>query len=158
VAPLNARADFPIRSAVPVSAPQAACDRAQSRGLPEVAGDWSGGSISASATLAARIERARCTFVDRARSKIERAAELASELALHDASTSRLALEELQRLAHSLCGTAGSFGYERLSEIAGTLEDAIVSGHTTHQQIPDLVVEMATEFLGRVTGQQLDFA
>jgi len=155
---MNARADFPIHSAVPIPATRVACEAERSGRLREAAGEWHGGSMGASDALAARIERARCTFVDRARGKIERAAELASELALHDVSTSKPALEELQRLAHSLCGTAGSFGFVRLSDVAGSLEDAILSGHATQQCIRDLVVEMAAEFLGRVTGRQLDFA
>ena len=48
-----------------------------------------------------------------------------------DPESSRHAFEEARSRAHSLRGTAGSYGYFRVSEAAGKLEDALSDAHTS---------------------------
>lgn len=118
-----------------------ACDHRPDAGAPD-------DPVTMSPSLTVRIDRARRSFVARAHGKIARATEITAQLG-PDADADP-ALAELQDLAHSLCGTAGSFGYRRLSEIAGALEDATLSTRTRYFYIFRLVVALATEFLARV--------
>jgi len=110
---------------------------------------------AARARLSERIEKARRMFVSRAHAKIDRAAELISVLERDGATAGSPELGELRTIAHSISGTAGSFGYDRLSEIAEKLEAAISSGRHLVLAIADLVVAMAIEFLHNVAGLQL---
>lgn len=108
--------------------------------------------------LADRIERARQMFVSRTRTKIERATELTSSLNSENPSAVDAALEELRTIAHSLSGTAGSFGYGKLSEIADDLENTILSGQRPSPAIVDLVIRMAFEFLNQVGARRTELA
>ena len=105
-------------------------------------------------TLSERIERARLAFISSAKGKVERAAELASALDSGATGNAKSTLVELRTIAHSLSGTAGSFGYRRLSEIADRLEATIVSGDRPSPAIIDLVMEMALEFMHHVAGRR----
>lgn len=153
---MNAFAEISMRFADPV-----ASVRSKPKLAPALAADTSAprnqDEVAAPRCLADRIERARHAFVARAHAKIERAAELTSSLDPKPLSPADPALAELQTLAHSLSGTAGSFGYGRLSEIAGRLEEAILSGAPQHHRILGLVIDMGAEFVSRVGGRQLDF-
>ena len=115
-------------------------------------------SVDAGTELAQRIEQAHKAFVERTRKKIARATELTMALKEEQAPAMEAALEELRTLAHSLAGTAGSFGYAGLSDIAETLETAISSGQHHSQSIPSLVIEMAYEFLDGTIGKQANLA
>ncbi len=41
--------------------------------------------------------------------------------------------DELRRLAHSIAGAAGTFGFPTLSRAAAIIDDAFVAGHTPGQ-------------------------
>jgi HPt (histidine-containing phosphotransfer) domain-containing protein len=56
--------------------------------------------------------------------------------------------EDLHRLVHRLSGAAGTFGFRRLSDLAATAEDALVTGGPNRTgALADLVEE-----LERLTG------
>ena len=93
-----------------------------------------------------RIETARAAFLHRAGEKIHRAASLATMLKAGQTAEQQATLTELETLAHSLAGTAGSFGYASLSERAELLEDAIVT-HALRPKILALVAGMVSAFL-----------
>lgn len=59
--------------------------------------------------------------------------------------------DEARRLAHTLKGTAGSFGYPRVTELASTLEASIKSGRTG-EAAPALAALNALEEVRRLTG------
>ena len=110
--------------------------------------------VPASAVLAERIARARAAFAARAHDKVLRLAQIATGLGSERSGVSGPEINEIRELAHSLAGSAGSFGFGQLSEIAGALEDAILSGQPSRHQVRGLVAEIADEFLARVTGSQ----
>lgn len=110
--------------------------------------------VPASAVLAERIARARAAFAARAHDKVLRLAQIATGLSPEQDSVCGPELDEIRELAHSLAGSAGSFGFGRLSEIAGVLEDAILSGQLSRHRVRSLVADVTAEFLARVTGCQ----
>ncbi len=139
---MNAYAEVQLHDADPLSP---ACATRLTAGGP------------ASAALAERIARARASFAARAHDKVLRLAQIAAGLAPGRAACGP-EIDEIRDLAHSLAGTAGSFGFGQLSEIAGALEDVILSGQPTRHQVRGLVADIAAEFLARVTGCQPAFS
>ncbi len=103
-------------------------------------------ALDGRAQLRDRIETARAAFLHRASEKIHRAASLATMIKAEQAANRQATIVELETLAHSLAGTAGSFGYACLSERAELLEDAIVT-QAPHAKILALVAGMVSAFL-----------
>lgn len=94
-----------------------------------------------------RIEGAHRLFLSRTHKKLLRASEIASAMEDASAPEHRAALSELQEIAHSIAGNAGSFGYQRLTEIAEKLEAAIDMERFDQDLIFDHIIAMASEFL-----------
>jgi HPt (histidine-containing phosphotransfer) domain-containing protein len=55
--------------------------------------------------------------------------------------------QTVERVAHTLKGSSGNLGAQRMAAPCGELQDAGVSGHLTHA--PELLEELEVEF-GRV--------
>lgn len=95
-----------------------------------------------------RVKGAHRLFFSRTHKKLLRAAEIAAAMDDPAAPENRASLSELQNIAHSIAGNAGSFGYQKLSEIAEKLDAALDLERFDQDLIFDHVIAMAAEFLG----------
>jgi HPt (histidine-containing phosphotransfer) domain-containing protein len=59
---------------------------------------------------------------------------------LRDLARGDLGSSELQDLAHSLAGAAGTFGFPRVSEVAGAVDDRFALGQTPSQADVDALI------------------
>lgn len=73
-------------------------------------------------TIAALLQQHRAAYLQALPARLAQLDTLAGHL---DASDEPATLPELERLAHSLAGSAGTFGFSELGEAARTLELAI---------------------------------
>jgi HPt (histidine-containing phosphotransfer) domain-containing protein len=59
---------------------------------------------------------------------------------LRDLARGDLGSSELQDLAHSLAGAAGTFGFPHVSEVAGRVDDRFAVGQTPSQADVDALI------------------
>jgi HPt (histidine-containing phosphotransfer) domain-containing protein len=59
---------------------------------------------------------------------------------LRDLARGDLSSSELQDLAHSLAGAAGTFGFPHVSELAGRVDDRFALGQTPSQADVDALI------------------
>ena len=66
--------------------------------------------------------------------------------------------EEFRRIAHSLRGAGGSYGFDSISEVAGRLEKAYIAGETSErlaaliESLEKVVEESESRHLARIGG------
>lgn len=73
----------------------------------------------------AQIARLAASFCERACTEADELDALADRLATENAEAARAAI---RRIAHRMAGTAGTFGFQHLSDVAARLEDLALSG------------------------------
>jgi HPt (histidine-containing phosphotransfer) domain-containing protein len=64
---------------------------------------------------------------------------------LRDLARGDLASSELQDLAHSLAGAAGTFGFPRVSEVAGRVDDRFAVGQAPSRSDLDALIAALQE-------------
>jgi HPt (histidine-containing phosphotransfer) domain-containing protein len=64
---------------------------------------------------------------------------------LRDLAKGDLASSELQELAHSLAGAAGTFGFPRVSEVAGRVDDRFAIGQSPSRADVDALIAALQE-------------
>lgn len=64
---------------------------------------------------------------------------------LRDLARRDLASSELQDLAHSLAGAAGTFGFPRVSEVAGRVDDRFAVGQAPSRSDLDALIAALQE-------------
>lgn len=111
--------------------------------------------LPAAVDVRQRIERAHRAFLDRAIKKLYRATELVEALDTQSAPDRPALIGELVDIAHSLSGTAGSFGFSRLSKSAEALEDVLSSESPQLEIVSDLVLKMASELIEQTYNAQV---
>jgi len=91
-----------------------------------------------------RLRRMRERYVERVRAESSRIEELVRAM---DDTNADAAIGEIERLAHGLAGSAGTFGFEEIGVRAGELERKATNvrrGGSAPSSIAGVVVELAT--------------
>jgi HPt (histidine-containing phosphotransfer) domain-containing protein len=83
--------------------------------------------------LADALERLRERFRDRAARELSDLRRWSAEPAAHES--------EIRALVHRLAGAAGTFGFQRLSDVAAKAEDALVTTAADQSEAIEAVIE-----------------